>query len=112
MLDVVVMCMDGMMPDGPDRNGDGQLDAIQVAAPNMVTMINPADMDGLGTYTDMCDDGRGVLKITMPDESQAGMVFTHISQASDSYRMNFPGYSMAPGDTMACSQATIDAGNC
>ena len=60
----------------------------------MVTMIDP-NGDELGSYTDMCEGVRGVLSITMPDKSHAGMVFTHISQMMDHYRMNFPGYSMA-----------------
>ncbi len=108
MLQVTVMCLDGTMPAGPDRDGDNQPDPIMVAAPNMVTMIDPADMDGLGMYTDMCDDSRGMLKITMPNNSHAGMVFTHIAQAGNSYRMNFQGYSKAsPDDT--CS-TTLPAG--
>ena len=110
MLEVSVMCMDGTMPPGPDRDLDNQPDPILVPAPYKVTMIDPADMDGLGMYTDMCDDARGVLKIMMPDASQAGMVFTHLSQAGDSYRMNFPGYSMA--SDAVCNEATITAGGC
>jgi len=104
MLEVVVTCMDGTMPPGPDRNGDNQPDPIMVAAPEMITMIDPADMDGLGMYTDMCDDGRGLLEIMMPRGSKAGMVFTHLTQAGNSYRMNFPGYSMASPTT--CASAT------
>ena len=107
MLDVTVMCMDGSMPPGPDRDGDNQPDPIMVAAPDMLTMIDPADMDGLGMYTDMCDDSRGVLKIQMPNNSRAGMVFTHISQAGNSYRMNFQGYSLAPPDDCADADACM-----
>ena len=107
MLEATVMCMDGMTPAGPDLDGDNQSDPIKVAAPNMLTMIDPADMDGLGMYTGMCDDDRGLLKIIMPGGSRAGMVFTHLSQAGDSYRMNFPGYSMA-SDT-ACTAENLDS---
>ena len=99
MLEVTMMCMDGTMPAGPDQDGDNQPDPIKVPAPDMVTMINPADMDGLGMYADMCDDSRGVLKIKMPDKSTACMVFTHITQMGNSYRMNFQGYSMADPET-------------
>ena len=107
MLDVTVMCMDGSMPPGPDRDGDNQPDSIMVAAPNMLTMIDPADMDGLGMYTDMCADSRGVLKIKMPNNSRAGMVFTHISQMGNSYRMNFQGYSLASPDDCANDDACM-----
>ncbi len=106
MLEVVVMCMDGSMPPGPDRNGDNRPDPIMVAAPNMVNMIDPHD-DALDPFVHMCDDSRGVLKITMPNGSHAGMVFTHISQMGNSYRMNFPGYSMAP--PMDFCSATLPA---
>ena len=66
----------------------------KVPAPGMVTMIDPT-MGVVGELTDQCDGDRGVLKIMMPDGSHAGMVFSHISQAADSFRMNFIGYSKA-----------------
>ena len=93
MIEVSVICEDGTTVAGADTNGDNKPDPIKVAAPTMVTMIDP-NGDELGSYTDMCEGVRGVLSITMPDNSHAGMVFTHISQMMDHYRMNFPGYSM------------------
>ena len=100
MLEVSVICEDGMMPAGADADGDNQPDPIKVAAPTMVTLIDPAG-DELGPYTDQCEGDRGVLSMTMPNGSHAGMVFTHITQMMAHYRMNFPGYSMA--STTACT---------
>ena len=98
MLDVVVKCEDGTVQMAPDR--DGVLNQpIKIPAPGMLTMIDPMSMEKsmgeIGMYTDKCDGNRGVLRITMPDNSHAGMVFSHISQMEGHYRMNFPGYSMA-----------------
>ena len=97
MIQVSVTCEDGTMPAGADADGDNKPDPIKVAAPTMVTMIDP-NGDELGSYTEQCEGVRGVLSITMPDNSHAGMVFTHISQMMDHYRMNFPGYSMTSLD--------------
>ena len=105
MLDVTVMCEDGTMPEGPDRDGDNQPDGIQVAAPGMLTMIDPVG-DELGEYTDMCEGDRGVLKIMMPGKSRAGAVFSHITQMMGHYRMNFPGYSMADNTTCSANNLT------
>ena len=58
-------------------------------------MIDPSMVMTWVLATDMCAGDRGVLRITMPDNSHAGMVFTHITQMMGHYRMNFPGYSMA-----------------
>ena len=63
-----------------------------VPAPGVVTVIDPSG-DVLGPYTDQCVGGRGVLKFAMPDDSYAGMVWTHISQRGANFRMNFPAYS-------------------
>ncbi len=92
MLDVTVKCEDGMVM--MDEDVDGNKKPFRVAAPGMLTMINPS-MGDLGMATDMCEGDRGVLKITMPNGSHAGAVLTHITQMEGHYRMNFPGYSMA-----------------
>ncbi len=92
-LDVVVKCEDGSVKMANDDDGMPTRPA-KVPAPGMVTMIDPT-MGVVGELTDQCDGDRGVLKITMPDGSHAGMVFSHISQAADSFRMNFIGYSKA-----------------
>ena len=102
MLDVVVKCEDGTVMTGMDQYGD-PTDAIAVAAPGMLTMIDPT-MGAVGEATDMCEGDRGVLRITMPDGSHAGAVFSHVTQMGGHYRMNFPGYSMA--SDVACSTAT------
>ena len=107
MMQVAVICEDGMMQAGPDTNGDNMPDPVMVAAPSMVTMIDPR-MGAVGELTGMCDGDRGVLNITMPNGSHAGMVFTHITQMGNSYRMNFPGYSMA-SPTETCSDTTPTA---
>ena len=98
MLDVVVKCEDGTVM--MDADIDGNMSPFKVAAPGMVTMIDPT-MGDVGMATDMCEGNRGVLRITMPDNSHAGMVFTHITQMMGHYRMNFPGYSMAADGFMA-----------
>ena len=105
MLDVVVKCEDGTVRMKPGVD-PGQMGPIKVAAPHMITMIDPS-MGDLGMYTDMCDGDRGLLQITMPDKSTAGMVFTHITQMMGHYRMNFPGYSMADPET--CYEKGDDA---
>lgn len=92
MLDVVVKCEDGTVM--MDADIDGNMSPFKVPAPNKVTMIDPS-MGDVGMATEMCEGDRGVLKITMPNNSHAGMVFTHITQMMGHYRMNFPGYSMA-----------------
>ncbi len=96
MLDVTVKCEDGTVI--MDEDVDGNMMPFKVAAPSMVTVIDPT-MGDVGMATDMCAGDRGVLQITMPDNSHAGMVFTHITQMMGHYRMNFPGYSMADPDT-------------
>ena len=106
MLDVAVKCGDGevMM----DEDVDGTPKSIKVPAPDMITMIDP-NGDDLVDYTGMCTGDRGVLQITMPDGSTAGMVFTHIMQMMGHYRMNFPGYSMAnPADCHSMTAAVGD----
>ena len=93
MLDVIVKCEDGTVMTGMDQYGD-PTDTIQVEAPGMVTMIDPT-MGAVGDVTSMCAGYRGVLRITMPNGSHAGMVFSHITQMGGHYRMNFAGYSKA-----------------
>ena len=108
MLDVVVKCEGGTVMDMmPDAYGD--MVPLQTSAPNMLTMIDPT-MGTVGDATAMCAGDRGVLQITMPDGSTAGMVFSHITQMGGHYRMNFPGYGMA--NPMTCyemGQAAADA---
>ena len=59
----------------------------------------------------MAAGGRGVLNFAMPDKSNAGMVWTHISQRMSNFRMNMPGYNMA-SPTMTCETAdTGDTGD-
>ena len=60
-----------------DEDIDGNPGPINVPAPDMITMIDP-NGDDLADYTGMCSGDRGALQITMPDGSDAGMVFTHI----------------------------------
>ena len=105
MLDVVVKCEGGMVMTGMDQYGDAT-PSIKVAAPGMVTMIDPT-MGDVGEATDMCEGDRGVLQITMPNGSYAGMVFSHISQLMGHYRMNFPGYSAASPDDCADMDACM-----
>ena len=90
-LEVAVRCSDGMMVQ--DADIDGNSEPIMVAAPGMLTMIDPNGPE-LGAFTGMCAGDRGVLEIMMPNGSHAGTVFTHITQMGGHYRMNFPGYSM------------------
>ena len=99
MLDVIVKCEDGTVMTGMDQYGD-PTDSIRVAAPGMVTMIDPT-MGAVGDVTSMCAGYRGVLRITMPNGSHAGMVFSHITQMGGHYRMNFAGYSKANDATCA-----------
>ena len=49
MLDVIVKCEDGTVMTGMDQYGD-PTDSIQVAAPGMVTMIDPT-MGAVGDAT-------------------------------------------------------------
>lgn len=108
MLDVVVKCEDGEVKTGMDRYGDPTT-AIKVPAPNMITMIDPMG-EQLGPYTEECADAgfsRGVLRITMPDGSRAGMAFSHITQMGGHYRMNFPGYSKAAPDDVCTTDSDM-----
>ena len=106
MLDVKVICEDGSMKSKPDADGNPNKGPIEVAAPGMVTMIDPVG-DALGEYTDMCEGDRGVLEITMPNNSRAGMAFTHVTQMMGHYRMNFPGYSMASTDACTTTSSEV-----
>ena len=72
--------------------------------PGMTKMIDPS-MGEVGSFTDTCMGTRGVLEITMPDGSNAGMVWSHIKQMDGHYRMNFPGYSMARSGSMCRGDA-------
>ena len=106
MLEVTVTCEDGMMPAGPDTDGDNMPNPVTAAAPGMLTMIDPT-MGDVGDLTDQCAGDRGVLNIRMPDGSYAGTAFSHITQMTGHYRMNFPGYSMA-----SPTPCTAAANNC
>ena len=109
---VTVICEDGkkqLAPDGPDGNTDPDL--LLVSTKDAVTMIDPANTSllngpgmNLGDYTSKCMDmdgmgGRGTLSFSMPNASQGGMVWTHVTQADSHYRMNFLAYSSAADDT-------------
>lgn len=98
MLDVVVKCEDGTVM--MDEDIDGNMMPFKVAAPGMLTKFDPS-MGDVGMATEMCAGDRGVLRITMPNGSNVGMVFSHITQMMGHYRMNFPGYSMASMATCA-----------
>jgi hypothetical protein len=93
-LDVSVVCEDGTMAMIPGEFPGEMVSSAMIPAPGMVTMIDPAG-DALGPYTSQCDGGRGVLRFAMPNNSHAGMVWTHISQRMSNFRMNMPGYNMA-----------------
>ena len=97
-LSVSVACEDGTMAMIPDPDALAapatMVSMASISAPGMVTMIDPAG-DALGPFTSQCDGGRGVLRFAMPNESNAGMVWTHISQRMSNFRMNMPGYNMA-----------------
>ena len=92
-LSVSVACEDGtmaMIPSPDPLAGPGEMESMaSISAPGMVTMIDPAG-DALGPYTSQCDGGRGVLRFAMPNKSNAGMVWTHISQRMSNFRMNMP----------------------
>ena len=103
MLDVVVKCEDGSVMMASDI--DGNMSSAKVHAPNMITMIDPT-MGAVGELTDMCEGDRGTLQITMPDGSNVGMAFSHITQMMGHYRMNFPGYNMASITTCATAGGT------
>lgn len=106
MLDVVVKCEDGTVEQ--DANPDGSAKPIKVPAPDMVTMIDPLG-DALMDFTDKCEGDRGMLQITMPRNSRAGAVFSHVTQLDGHYRMNFPGYGAA--STTLCTAADNETGD-
>ena len=109
MLDIGVRCEEGMEAgiDNPSLEGmDTALPMATVMVPGMTKMINPS-MGEVGSFVEQCMGGRGVLEITMPDGSGAGMVWSHITQMGGHYRMNFPGYSMA--NPMACRAMHADS---
>ncbi len=101
MLSVTTRCEDGtmaMIPDTSPTAEDGtMMSTAMVPAPGMVTMIDPMG-EMLMPYTSQCmaGGGRGILQFMMPDKSNAGMAWTHISQRMSNFRMNMPGYNMAP----------------
>jgi hypothetical protein len=92
---------------GMDQYGD-TTPSIKVPAPGNLTMIDPT-MGAVGDVTSMCAGDRGVLRITMPNGSHAGMVFSHITQMGGHYRMNFAGYSKA--NPNACVNPSDDDEN-
>jgi len=58
--------------------------------PAEINVLNPADLTGM----DQCillSQYRGVLRFALPD---TGFLWSHISQASSNYRMNFLGYNL------------------
>ncbi len=108
MLNVQVLCEDGTVVGKTDI--DGTPGTIPVPAPTKLTVIDPTGPE-LMEYTDMCDGDRGALQFRMTKDSQAGMVFTHISQMMGHYRMNFSGYSKTDKTTTCGDIDKKDAGN-
>ena len=91
--------------DDPSANTMDMLDTVTLSVSGRTMMIDPT-MGEVGEFTGTCAGERGVLQITMPDGSHGGMAWSHISQMGDSYRMNFPGYSMA--NPTACRAMVAD----
>ena len=102
MIDAEVRCEDGTVVKNMDIDGN-PID-IKIPAPTMVTMIDP-NGDTLSEFTDMCAGDRGVVRMTMPTNSHAGAVFSHITQMGGHYRMNFSGYNMASPDEIDAAPA-------
>ena len=95
-LDIGVRCEEGMAAaiDDPSTDTASMLPMATVMVPGMTKMIDPS-MGEVGSFVEQCMGGRGVLEITMPDGSGAGMIWSHVTQMGGHYRMNFPSYSMA-----------------
>ena len=107
-----MFCEEGRQAEIDDPSDDTSdiLPVVTLAAPNMVQVINPGYSMELGSYTETCEGGRGMLRFTMPAGSHAGMIWTHISQRMENFRMNFTGYNMA-SPTMTCAMADTDMVN-
>ena len=112
MLDVAVHCEEGMETsiDDPSADTSAMLGTATIMVPGMTKMIDPA-MGEIGDFTSTCTGSRGVLEITMPDGSHAGMVWSHITQMGGHYRMNFPGYSMASNQSCRSMAGADDNDN-
>jgi hypothetical protein len=95
-----VTCEDGMVAQIPDESAFADAGAMMsmatVRLPNKVNMIDPMG-DALMPFASQCmaAGGRGTLRFMMPDNSYAGMAWTHISQRMANFRMNMAGYNMA-----------------
>ena len=103
-LQANVICEDGTRVRDMDQDGGDR--AINIPAPGVLTMIDASSGD-LSEFTSMCDGTRGILQFDMPNGSRAGMVFSHISQANQNYRMNFVGYSTA--SSTACTADSTES---
>ncbi len=114
-LDVAVRCEEGLRAAIDDPTSDilGHVlpsASIMVPGRTKIIEINPSMDDEVNGFVDGCMGSRGVLEITMPDRSIAGMVWSHITQMDGHYRMNFPGYSMAnPSDCRTTGGTTAQA---
>ena len=108
-IDVTVHCEEGMVTaiDDPSANTMDMLGTATLAVSDRTMIIDPT-MGEVGSFTETCAGARGVLGVMMPDGSDAGMVWSHITQMGGHYRMNFPGYSMASPDSCR-STAVTDA---
>ena len=96
-LEISVICEEGLPTaiDDPSSNvPTTELPTAEIAVSMGTTVIDPSAGE-VGTFTEMCMYDRGVLSFRMPDGSGAGMVWTHVTQDMNHFRMNFPGYSMA-----------------
>ena len=112
MLDVTVHCEEGMSSgiDNPADDAMAMLSMASIAMPGQHLMLDPS-MDELGDFTAECMGSRGVLAIKMPHGSHAGMAWSHVSLDGATYRMNFPGYSMASDQSCRSTAGTDDNDN-
>ncbi len=110
-LEVMVLCEEGPQTalDDPSSNvPTTDLPTAEIAVSMGTTIIDPS-MGEVGDFTGMCDGTRGTLRFAMPDDSHAGMVWTHLSQEMNHFRMNFPGYSLAnPSNCNTVAIASLD----
>ena len=108
-IQISVRCEEGAMTSDDDANT--VLPFVNVPIPDMVTIIDPTMMGDLGDATGACRGTRGTLAFTLLGVTHVnmttgtgtdstveadGMVWTHISQRQENFRLNAPGYSMDP----------------
>ncbi len=95
-LRAVVVCRDGEVQAMEGMDDDGEATGLEVPveidAPNVITVIDPAAGE-IGTLTKKCGaDGRGLLSIGVSGSSTGTAVWSHISHTGKNFRQNFPGY--------------------